>query len=307
MQKTNDINFVSSAENAVALGYFDGIHTAHRKILEEMACLADSHSLEKRVFTFYRDIPLQSKGMDIFSPQDREKAMEDMGIDLYFCPPFSSFNALSCEEFVQNVLAVSLKAKAVFCGDNFFFGKGRRGDVNTLGFLCKKYNIEFFPVKTLYSGNAPISSTRIRKALELGDIEEANSLLGFPYSVNFEVIHGKKLGKKMGTPTINQVFPQDMTSPAEGVYITSAELNGRVYPAATGLSRRPTVERQGERTCETYIKGFDGDLYGRKVRVKFYRFLHPIQKYPDLSRLGKMISESADESEKYLSEIGILK
>ena len=196
-------------------------------------------------------------------------------------------------------------AKAVFCGENFFFGKNRQGNVQMLKELCKKYNIAFTQADTVCLDGEIVSSTAIRDALTQGDMEKASAMLGRPYGVNFEVLHGKKIGRTIGTPTINQIYPATMCSPKPGVYITCTTVDGKKYPSATGLTNRPTVNGTGY-TCETFILGFEGDLYSQNVQVDFHSFLFEARKFDSLQQLGDMIYSSAVKAKEYLEKKGII-
>lgn len=301
MLEIYDISWKNSENSAVALGYFDGVHIAHRSLIKQMCDYAQKNSLQKGVFTFTKNIKLGHKGKDIYTQFQKKECLSNLGVELFYSPDFSQFGQLTPEEFVQKILIESMGAKAVFCGENFFFGKNRRGNVEVLKELCKKYNIEFFEAETVFDYGEVVSSTVIRNCLVEGNMEKAAHMLGRPYSVVLEVVHGKKIGRTIGTPTINQIYPDSMCTPKEGVYITCTTVNGKKYPSATGLGKRPTVNGEGQ-TCETFILGYSGDLYGKIVQVDFYSYLFPSKKFDTLDELGKMIYESAVKAKKYLED-----
>lgn len=295
MQEVYGIQWKNTQNTAVAMGYFDGVHIGHKFLIQKMEEYAESHSLEKAVFTFTKSVKLGHKGKDIINVKQKVKIMKSLGIDLFYSPDFSVFSSLTPQEFVEDILINSMGAKAVFCGENFFFGKDRAGNVQVLKQLCDKNNIELFIVPTVTLDGVTVSSTEIRKALENGDIPLANKMLGKNYSIEFEVVHGKKLGSKIGTPTINQVFPNTMCTPKEGVYITCTEIDGKKYPSATGFGSRPTVNGK-DVSCETTIADFDGDLYGKEVKVDFIQYLYPIRKFDNVQQLAQMIQDVLKKS-----------
>ena len=305
MLEVYNISWRNTAKTAVALGYFDGVHIAHQSLINQMCSYADNNNLEKAVFTFTKSVTLGHKGKDILTPASKLEVMRNMGIDLYYSPDFLDFSSFTPEEFVQKILVESMGAQAVFCGENFFFGKNRRGNVQVLKELCSKYNIEFVQAETVCLDGEIVSSTAIRTALSDGNMEKAQAMLGRPYGVEFPVVHGKKIGRTIGTPTINQLYPANMCSPKPGVYITCTTVDGIKYPSAKGLTNRPTVNGAGY-TCETFILGFSGDLYHRNVQVDFHKFLFEARKFDSLQQLGDMIYSSAVKAKEYLEETGIL-
>lgn len=305
MLEVYNISWRNTEKTAVALGYFDGVHIAHQALIGQMCEYAAANNLEKAVFTFTKSVPLGHKGKDILTKGQKLEIMRNLGVDLYYSPDFSEFSQLTPEEFVRDILIGSMGAKAVFCGENFFFGKNRRGNVTVLKQLCEKYDIAFVQADTVCLDGETVSSTAVRAALESGDMEKAARMLGRVYGVNFEVVHGKKIGRTIGTPTINQLYPNTMCSPKPGVYITCTTVDGKKYPSATGLTNRPTVNGTGY-TCETFILGFNGDLYNQNVQVDFHSFFFEARKFDSLQQLGDMIYDSAVKAKEYLEKTGIL-
>lgn len=298
MQEVYRIDWKNSKKTAVAMGYFDGVHIGHKFLIDQMKHYAEQNNLEKAVFTFTKNITLGHKGKDILSLRQKVSIMQAMGIDLYYSPEFTVFAQLTPQQFVDDILINSMGAQAVFCGENFFFGKNRSGNVEVLKTLCDERNVQVFVVPTVELDGVTVSSTEIRKALEAGDIGKANTMLGRPYAIDFEVVHGKQLGGKIGMPTINQIYPDSMCSPKEGVYITKTLAGDKKYPSATGFGSRPTVNGHNL-SCETTIGGFEGDLYGKLVTVEFYKYLYPIQKFDSVGQLADMVKNVLELSEKY--------
>ncbi len=299
MQEVYSINFKSEKENAVALGYFDGVHIAHTQLINSMCEYASENNLKKAVFTFSKSVKLNHKGKDILSKRQKVSAVYDLGVDLFYCPDFNDFSSLTPEEFVDDILIKSMNAKAVFCGENFLFGKNRSGNIDVLKELCEKKGIYFKLAPTVKLNGEIVSSSLIRECLEKGDMQKVKNLLGRNYSIDFEVLHGKKLGRTIGTPTINQVYPDTMCMPKQGVYTTGVYIGDKIYPASTGISRRPTVMGE-DVTCETYIKDFSGDLYAKNIKLEFYNFVLETKKYDSLEELSTMIKSVADKSQEYL-------
>lgn len=279
----------------VALGYFDGVHIGHRAVLARAVAAARANGARAAVFTFTPPADRPVKGSAILTPTEKRRRLAALGFDVCVCPPFASFCALTPEEFVRGMLMERLRAAALFCGENFTFGRDRRGDVAWLRRFCASQPLTVEAVPLTQWAGAPVSSTRIRAALTDGDIPAVNAMLGEPYAIDLPVRHGRHLGTALGFPTINQVYPDGMLLPREGVYATQVLLDGAWLPGATGLGTRPTVSGEGV-TCETFIPDFTGELYGDSVRVRFCKFLWPTRKYDSLDALAQMVRRAADAS-----------
>lgn len=291
--------------SSVALGFFDGVHLGHRAVIRAAVELAEKEGYEAAVFTFGLPLANTLKGGRICTEAEKRRQLEGLGVHHYLNPSFEEFKDLSPEDFVNVVLAKICRAKAVFCGSNFTFGKKAAGNVALLKELCAPLGIRVFEVPmTIWQGE-PVSSTRIRKALEAGDMPAVNAMLGRPYQVEFPVQHGKGLGRTLGFPTINQIFPEGYMTPKEGIYITlTMVLPGVWLPSATGFGRRPTVDKAGAApTCETFIAQYEGDLYDECPRVQFFEYLAPTQKFESLEALSACVKGAAAKSVDYHHEL----
>lgn len=286
---------------SIALGFFDGVHIGHRAVIKAAVDNAEQNGLEPAVFTF--DLPLNNtlKGGRICTEESKQSQIRSMGVQHYLAPPFEEFCGLEPEDFVHKVLAGLCRAKAVFCGSNFTFGKKAAGNVALLKELCEPLGIRVFEVPmTIWQGE-PVSSTRIRKALQAGDMPAVKVMLGRPYQIEFPVQHGKGLGRTLGFPTINQIFPEGYATPKEGIYITLTMVMPGVWLAsATGFGRRPTVDKAGAApTCETFVVQYEGDLYDECPRVQFYEYIGATQKFESLEALAACVQDAAAKSVAY--------
>ena len=185
--------------SAVALGFFDGVHIGHRSVIGAAVSAAAAGGLTAGVFTFRLPLSSHLKGGRLQTEEGKHQVMERLGVQLYLEPPFEEVCGQSPEEFVELVLEKALRAKAVFCGDNFTFGKKAAGNVDTLRRLCGARGIRVVQVEMARWQGEKVSSSRIRAALEAGDIPAANAMLGRPYAIDFEVAHGKGLGHTLRT------------------------------------------------------------------------------------------------------------
>ena len=256
--------------SAVALGYFDGVHLGHRRVLGAAVEYAAAHGLTPAAFTFSLPGGQSLKGGRILSAGQKHARVAALGITAYMEPPFESFRSLSPEDFVNKILVECFAAKAVFCGDNFTFGARAAGNVERLRELCAPLGI---------------------------------GMLGAPYCIDWPVRHGKGIGtSKLGKPTINQNYPADALQPCTGVYLTRIWLDGRWWPSATGIGRRPTVDAANAPvTCETYVPGYHGDTYGQTPVLEFHHYLCAVRKFGTLQELADLIETAAQQSIAYFA------
>ena len=289
---------------SVALGFFDGVHLGHQAVINAAVSCGKEKGLEPAVFTFSLPLTNGLKGGRICTEEEKHRLMESLGVAHYLEPAFADFCGLSPEDFVHQVLHQMCRAKAVFCGDNFTFGKKAAGNVQLLKKLCEPLGIQVHQVPMAVYEGRTVSSTRIRLALEAGDIPAANAMLGRPYRVSFPVKHGKGLGRTLGFPTINQVYPEGFILPKFGIYITRVEVQpGLWLPGATGFGTRPTVNHSGEGpTCETFIPGYEGQLYDACPSLEFYQYIAPSKKYDSLEELTAVVLKAAKQAQEYFAE-----
>ena len=284
---------------AVAMGYFDGLHIGHRAVIGAAVAWAQAHGAAPALFTFALPRGNTLKGRRLLATDDKHAAAAAMGVRHDVVPAFDEIREQSPEEFVRQMVE-TLGARALFCGENFTFGARAAGNPQRLKELCRPYGVQVMVVPMAQYGGQAVSSTRIRAAMAQGDIPAANAMLGQPYAIHFPVRHGQGLGKKLGVPTINQVYPEGFQLPRYGIYITRARLDGVWYPAATGLGTRPTVNSdESIVTCETFIPGYAGDMYGAEPVLEFYEYLAPSTKLETLDQLKACIEDAAQKAQAY--------
>ena len=277
-----------SGSSCLALGLFSGLHLGHMAVIDKMLALAQMDGLTPLVFTFTAaNGPPAAKGSmtGLLSLEMMCALLEQRGVGGVICPDFEQFRHLTPERFVKEILAQRLGAARVVCGEDFHFGKNAAGDVVTLRSLCAQANIVAEAVSTVAIDGQPVASRNIRGLVESGEIPTANRLLGRPFTIDFEVVRGQQLGRTLNLPTINQVFPHDFTLPRFGVYLTRVLASGRLYSGVTNVGVKPTTGQGTPPLCETFIQGFEGDLYGQRVKVEFLRFLRDEQKFGSIDEL----------------------
>ncbi len=292
-------HFKSARGTCVALGNFDGIHLGHRKILENCVRQAKEDGLVSLVWSFRTHPEHILKGSfasgNIISLFDKERLISDIGIGHLILEDFERVRGLSPEEFCRKILIGQLYAKKIFCGYNFRFGKNGAGTADFLKQYLSAFGVEVIVENPVCIGQEPVSSTRIRTLLSEGRLEEANALLGRPYSIRFPVLHGKHLGTKIGFPTLNQAFPEEYVVPKRGVYAVRMNWDGAEYNGICNVGSRPTVDQDNRILAETHLFDFSGDLYGKTVQVAFYRFIRPEIQFSSLEELTEQIRKDREQ------------
>lgn len=294
--------------SAVTLGKFDGLHLGHRRLIGEVL-KAGEEGLETVAFTF--SIPPKAFTERSLQPvllTKREKRihMERLGIDTLVEYPFTEAVChMEPEDFVEQVLVKGLKVKRIVTGADFRFGYRRRGNVELLSQLAEIYGYELTVIeKERDAGGRIISSTLVREELRLGHVEQVNELLGYPYTVTGEVVHGNHLGRTFGMPTINQIPAREKLLPPNGVYTAAVELEGKTYQGVANVGYKPTIEGNYPKGVETYIFDFDRDLYGKTLDVQLFHYQRKEQKFASVEELKAQLVKDAGESRRFFETCG---
>lgn len=267
MKTVSLIPFPSAKGTSVALGMFDGVHMGHRRIITAAKNKSTERGIPTSVLLFSKS---PHGASELLSLEERLDELKKLGVNYAYVYDFEELKDKTPEEFVKNELFERLEAVAVFAGYNYRFGAHASGDADMLMRLCKESGIECGITEEVVFEGESVSSTRIRNLLKNGDIERANAMLTYPYYLSAEVLHGKELGRKLGIPTINQNIAASRAKMAHGIYYTKTIIDEKEYISVSNLGVRPTVEDTENINLETHIIGFNGDLYGKTVRVEFY-------------------------------------
>ena len=295
-------------DTAVALGKFEGLHRGHQLLFEEIK-KQKAEGLKSVVFTF--DMPPRSalsgdqSYQQIYTKEERRLLLEEMQIDILIEHPFTKeFAAQTPEEFVRDILVGRAGAKKVVVGKDFRFGKKRSGDVGLLKELAPKYGYELIVIEKLQMEHKDVSSTRVRAHLEKGEMEEAARLLGRPYAVIGEVVHGKALGRTIQIPTANQKADKNKLMPPNGVYISRIYISGEegCHYGITNVGVKPTVEEHAAKDVETNIVNFDGDIYGKTIKVELLHYRRPEMQFASLDELRARIEIDVAAAVQYAEE-----
>jgi len=273
---------------AIALGAFDGLHTAHTAVLEAAARQED-HVPAVLLFDQHPQQALTGLAPPrLLTDEEREFRLRELGLEI-LCAKFCEIMSLSPSEFFEEILLKRFSAGALCCGYDYSFGAGALGHVDELRALCEARGVLLRTTPEIDYKGAPVSSTRIRRALEEGNLDDANAMLGRAFGYAFPVERGRQVGRTLGAPTINQTFPAGFAVPRYGVYASQAFVEDRWLPSVTNIGIRPCFG--GGKLCsETHILNFEGDLYGRRVPVRLLRFLRPELKFGSIEDLKKQIA-----------------
>ena len=290
-----------ASPSSLALGAFDGLHRGHMAVIHAaFAPGKEGQTWQPGVFTF-RASPSGNKA--VLTSRDKERILEHVGIRTLYSLDFQEVRDWEAEPFVREILFGKCQARRLCCGEDFRFGKGAKGDVDLLERLCRQEGVELFVAPPVTDGGEKVSSTRIRQAIEEGDIPLANRLLGRPFCFSLEVIHGNHIGGALlGTPTINQAIPRGFVQPKFGVYASWCRVGGRYFYGVTNVGVKPTVGSD-KVLAETWMPDFSGDLYGKRVRVFLLEFLRPEKKFASLEELKAAIGKNGLEAKAVAARV----
>ena len=278
----------------LALGNFDGLHRGHRKILDRLARVADERNATSVVMTFDPHPPRvvrpdKAPPLLMTKPQKLE-ALQRAGVDgvaiVRFTPELSRWDP---EMFVRTVLVDWLGVAEVWVGANFLFGHNRAGNFSMLRALGGRYGFRTGQIDPVRYKDFVVSSTRIRRLISEGRVDEAGALLGHSYYVDGAVIRGEQRGRTIGFPTANLCTDNELLPP-HGVYATTTTLAGIVHPSVTNIGVRPTVDSSGRTSVETHIFDMDRDLYGTSIRVGFVQRLRDERAFASIDLLRAQIA-----------------
>lgn len=289
---------------AVAIGFFDGIHLGHRKVLDNILDLKQK-GLSSCVFSYMvsKQIPQAKTGLRYLRTATlKQNYLQDLGVDTLVMPEFESFCSLTPEEFARDILCEKLHAQVVCCGRDLHYGKNASADVEQLQEDGKRFGFEVKIVDPVCIDGKKVSSSLIREYIREGNVDKANELLDRPFALDFEVVKGNQLGRTIAFPTINQVLPEQFVIPKFGVYVSVAVIDGKVYPAVTNVGVKPTIGSD-KILAETHIVGYHGDLYGRQIEVRLLKFTRPEQKFSGVPELKAQIARDTENSIAYLNQI----
>lgn len=302
MEIINDISKVQWNKTSITLGKFDGVHLGHRMLMENVLA-GKEHGCTPTVFTFDK-FPAQFLRKEvvtsILTEEEKEQVLKELGIERYVLFPFHEKTAsMEPEEFVEEILVKTMKVQQLFVGADFRFGKGRKGNIALLEELSKKHGFLFRAVdKRMYQG-AEVSSSRIRDCIVNGEMEDVTAMLGIPFCISGEIIHGRSLGHTIGVPTINQAVPEGKILPKLGVYCARVTVDGKEYVGIANVGSKPTVQDTLIYGVETHLFECNENLYGKTAKTELLHFVRPEQKFSSVEELRQKLEEDKAFGRKF--------
>ena len=297
MQVHQQIEGLNAFSNAVVtIGTFDGVHTGHQRILDQLKAESKKINGESVLITFDphpRKVLAPARPPKLINTLDEKiELLQKQGIDHLVIAPFTlQFAALTAEEYIQDFLVNKFHPHTVIIGYDHRFGHDRVGDYHMMESFATKLGFQLKEIPEHIVDSIIVSSTKIREAIKLGDIEIANDLLGYDFFFQGTIIEGNKLGRKLGFPTANlQIHNPDKLIPGHGVYAVTATLNGQDYEGMMNIGIRPTLT-DGLFMIEVNLFNFDQEVYGKELRVHVKKFMRPEIKFNGLEALKQQIAK----------------
>ncbi|WP_066832107.1 bifunctional riboflavin kinase/FAD synthetase [Rufibacter ruber] len=285
------------AHAVVTSGTFDGVHVGHQKILARLTESARQSTGQSVVITYWphpRTVlnPHDDSLRLLSTIEERIEALEQFGVDYLLILPFTrEFAQLTSEEYIQQILINTLHTKKLVIGYDHRFGKNREGGFDYLQANARRYGFEVEEIPRQDIDEVGVSSSKIRTALEKGDVETAARYLGRPYTLSGRVVEGKKLGRTLGYPTAN-LQPQDKLKqvPAIGIYAVMVKTTSGSFKGMLSIGTNPTVNGSSQ-TIEVHLFDFEGELYGQEITLSFIAYMRPEEKYENLDLLVRQLHQ----------------
>jgi riboflavin kinase/FMN adenylyltransferase len=288
---------------AAALGFFDGVHRGHRKLLALTKKEAEKRGYTPAIFTFRSECKGIKKGGErIYSTEKKLELFSSLGFETVILADFDKISSLCAEEFVEDLLIKKFNVRLAAAGYNFRFGRGALADSKRLTELMSAHGLDsVIMAEEVYRGRT-LSTTEIKSALKEGRTDEAAEMLGYPYFRDSSVERGEGMGRKLGFPTVNSSLSSETEVLRSGVYRSAVMIDGRIYNAVTNVGTCPTFAER-ERHCETFIIDYSGNLYGKKIRTFFLGYLREEKRFEDKNDLILQINVDKNRAIKENGDI----
>lgn len=294
----------------ITIGTFDGIHLGHQKVIARLNDFARQHNGESVIFTFHTHPRLVTSPDEttlrlLTTLEEKTELLEKFGIDHLIIYPFNrEFANLTYHEFVEKILVEKLRTHCLVVGYDHKFGKNREGGFEYLQKCADKYNFHIEKLDALLVEDDSVSSTKIRNALESGDMEKANQFLGYPFTLHGTVVSGNQLGRKLGFPTANiESSNKYKIIPGYGVYAVKVRLKQGEYNGMLNIGTRPTFNNNADnRSIEVNIFDFDGDIYGQEITLGFVAKIRDEKKFSGIEMLVEQLKKDKTDAFRILSE-----
>ncbi len=307
MKIYRNINDFKVKNPVLTVGTFDGVHLGHRKILKTLIREAKKLNGEPVVLTLYphpRKI-LDPNFKDLFllnTLDEKAQLLENVGIKHIIIYPFTKeFASLSSCNFIEKILHNELNVKKLIVGYDHRFGKDRQGNIDILRNCAHPFNIDVKKVDAYMLNNETVSSTKIRNAVLAGNIEKANTCLGYDYFLSGDVVSGNKIGRSIDFPTANIDVHSEKLIPKSGVYAVKIIIAEKAFSGMLNIGSRPTVDTSNKQTIEAHIFDFQGNLYGEKIQISFKKYIREEQKFENKNALKLQLLKDKEYAKNYLS------
>lgn len=288
-------------KTAIALGFFDGVHEGHRKLLSTAKRISKEKGLTFAVFTFRTVCGIKGNTI-IYSDDEKLSLFEDIGVESVILLDFSDISDISADSFIKECLFRDMGCRVAVCGYDFRFGKGRVGDAKLLFDILSSLGAECIIEDEHKIDGEKISTTKIKELLEVGEVGQARLFLGYPYFMLGDVERGRGVGQKLGFPTVNTTLSPERAPLRRGVYRTAVSISGKLYTGVTNVGTCPTFKERAVH-AETYIVGYSGDLYGEKIKIFFLGFLRDEKKFSSPEELIMQINVDKNRAIKENGEL----
>lgn len=308
LKSTSEI-IPSDLASCITVGTFDGIHRGHDAILSFLKNISERDNLKSLVFTFNKHPRYVLKNDEkllrlLNTPKEKAKILHSKAVDYLYIQDFNKkFYSMPAAEFIKKILIDRLNMKALLIGHDHSFGKNRAGDFSVLNKLSHEYNFSVHQLQAVNDSGFAISSTKIRKLLEDGDLRLANEMLGYNYSFSGKVIHGRGIGQNLGFPTAN-ILADDPNKllPAPGVYIIKADFGEAVHEGILNIGNRPTFDGT-EQHVEAHLFAFKGDLYNKGIKIEFLLRIRDEMKFAIIDDLIKQLQIDKEKALQYFGRV----
>ncbi len=300
--------YENKRQSVVTIGTFDGVHVGHKSILKRLTTSAEKDNLDSVVLTFFphpRMVLQKESNIHLINTiAERTQLLEKTGLDHLVIHPFTkAFSRLTALEYVRDILVKSLHAKKVIIGYDHRFGRNRNANIEDLKEFGKEYNFEVEEISAKELDDVAISSTKIRKALDAGDIETANNYLGYNFMLSGKVVKGKGLGRTFNYPTANVLVEENYKLiPKNGVYVTKANIDGKTVNGITSIGTNPTVGGT-EKTVETYFLDFEANLYKKDLEIEFLTHIRDEENFKNVAQLVEAIKKDEVFAREYTAKL----
>ncbi|WP_413561018.1 bifunctional riboflavin kinase/FAD synthetase [Bdellovibrio sp. HCB209] len=294
--------------SVVTIGNFDGVHLGHQQLIETVTREAQYYGVPSVVYTFHphpvKVLFPERQTQRMFDLRDQQEQFEARGIECMIIENFTKeFSQVTAQDFLQNYVMKNLNPKTLVVGHDFNFGANRTGNISFLEGFCAQHGVRLIVIPPFQLEGQVVSSTRIREALQTGEIEKATTLLGRRYYLRGTVEKGFQRGRTIGVPTAN-VHPDVEFVPRKGVYFTHTRINGHSHPSITNIGVNPTFQedKKGPVKIESHIFDLDAQLYGVEVEVELLHFQRDEMKFSGIETLKEQIFNDMAAARKFFDE-----